>query len=220
MAVTFPLAAADWFARLPIATMKLDPTENVVADMTGKGEWISDDVAPMLWQGEVTLGRMTRSEADHAQVMIDLIRPAGRLFWAYDTRRPAPLSDPMGAILGSAVPVISALAAGNRELALSGLPAGYILRRGDYLGFAYGGGRRALHRVADELVVANGSGVTPLFEVSTLILAGAQLGFPVQLIRPAIPVMRVPGSVDGGTSRHTITEGMKFRFGQTLAVIA
>jgi hypothetical protein len=219
MPVTFPLVAADWFARLPISTMKLDPAEHVVADMTGRGEWISDDVAPMLWQGEVTLGRMTRPEADHARAMMDLIRPAGRLFWAFDIRRPTPVSDPTGAILGAAIPVISGLAAGNRELALSGLPAGYTLRRGDYLGFAYGGGRRALHRVANEVVVANSAGATPLFEVTTLLLAGVQLGTSVQLIRPAIPVMRVPGSADGGITRRTTTEGMKFQFGQTLAVI-
>ncbi len=220
MAVTFPLAANDWFAALPIGAMQLDPVEHVVADMTGKGEWISDDVAPMLWQGEVTLGKMLAQEAAHASVMMDLIRPAGRMFWIYDTRRPAPKADPMGSILGSAAPFISTLAASRREMALSGLPAGYVLTRGDYLGFTYGGGRQALHRVASATVVANGSGVTPLFEVSTLIQPGAALTTPVQLIKPAIPVMRIPGTVKTGTTRSTVTEGFTFQFVQTLAVIA
>lgn len=219
MSVTFPLAAADWFAKLPISQMKLDPVEHVVADMTGRGEWISDDVAPMLWQGEVTLGKMQAQEAAHASVMMDLLRPAGRLFWAYDTRRPAPRLDPLGTILGASVPVIYALAGSRRELSLSGLPAGYVLSRGDYLGFSYGGGRRALHRVASETVVANGAGVSPLFEVSTLIQPGAALTTTVRLIKPAIPVMRIPGSVSGGTTRHTVTDGFNFKFVQTLAVI-
>ena len=219
MAVSFPLSSADWFSVLPIASMQLDPIEHVVADMTGKGEWISDDVAPMLWQGEVTLGRMLTHEAAQAFVMMDLIRPAGRMFWAFDTRRPAPLADLTGSILGAAIPVIAALAAGRRELALSGLPAGYVLSRGDYLAFAYDGGRRALHRVASAEVVADGSGITPLFEVSTLIQPGAALATPVDLIRPAIPVMRIPGSVKGGTTRSTITDGFTFQFVQTLAVI-
>ena len=219
MSITFPLAA-DWFGALPVASMQLDPVEHVVADMTGRGEWISDDVAPMLWQGEVTLGKLLTSEAAHASVMMDLIRPAGRTFWAYDTRRPAPKADPYGAGLGAAVPVVNAFSGSRRELSLSGLPVGYVLSRGDYLGFAYDGGRRALHRVAVDTVVANGAGNTPMFEVSTLIQPGAVVNTPVQLIKPAIPVMRIPGSVIGGTTRNTITDGFSFKFVQTLAVIA
>jgi hypothetical protein len=117
------------------------------------------------------------------------------------------------------VPVIASLSVDMRELALSGLPAGYRLTRGDYLGFAYGGGRRALHRVASELVTANGAGVTPLFEVSTLIQPGAMLGAAVQLIRAAIPVLRIPGTVKSGSTRHSLTEGFTFQFVQTLAVV-
>lgn len=220
MTVSFPLPSADWFGQLPVSSMTLDPVEHVVADMTGEGEWLTDDVAPMLWEGSVTLGRMLQVEADHAAIMMDLLRPAGRLFWAYDIRRPAPATDPAGLILGSATPVIHALPAGNREIALSGLPAGYVLSRGDYIGFAYAGGRRALHRIAAAQVVASTAGVTPAFELSTLIRPGATVASPVSLIRAAIPVMREPGSVVTGETRARITTGFTFRFKQTLAVIA
>lgn len=220
MAVSFPLPAANWFGLLPVSSMTFDPVEHVVADMTGDGEWLTDDVAPMLWEGSVTLGRMLQSETDHASIMMDLLRPAGRMFWAFDIRRPTPAADPGGLILGASAPVIAALPAGNREISLSGLPAGYVLRRGDYLGFSYGGGRRALHRLAEAQVVASGAGVTPAFELSTLIRPGAVVGAPVTLIRPAIPVMREPGSVVPGESRSRITSGFTFRFKQTLAVIA
>ncbi len=221
MSVTFPLPSDDWFRLLPVSSMSFDPVEHVVADMNGHGEWITDDVAPMLWEGQVTLGRMLQTEADHASVMMDLLRPAGRMFWVFDIRRPTPAADPGGLILtGSGlVPVISTLPGSNREIALSGLPAGYVLRRGDYLGFSYQGGRRALHRVVAAQVVASGSGVTPTFELSTLIRPGAVVGTPVQLIRPAIPVMREPGSVVPGETRARITSGFTFRFKQTLAVI-
>jgi hypothetical protein len=213
------LPVADWFAALPVSSMTFDPVEHVVADMTAAGEWLTDDVAPMLWEGSVTLGRMLQAEADHAAVMMDLLRPAGRLFWCYDIRRPTPAADPGGVLLGAATPLIHALPSGNRTLALSGLPPGYVLRRGDYLGFAYAG-RRALHRIAEAQVVANGSGITPAFELSTLILPGAAVGAPVTLIRPAIPVMREPGSVVTGETRARITEGFTFRFKQTLAVLS
>lgn len=219
MPVTFPLPAADWFGALPVSSMSFDPVEHVVADMTGEGEWLTDDVAPMLWEGSVTLGRLLQTEADHAAVMMDLLRPAGRLFWAYDIRRPTPAADPGGMILGAATPQIRALPSGNRLISLSGLPAGYVLRRGDYLGFPYGGGRWALHRVAEAQVTAASTGNTPSFELSTLILPGAELGSPVSLIRPSIPMMREPGSVVTGETRARITDGFTFRFKQTLAVI-
>ena len=219
MTISFPLSATDWFGALPIASMSLDPAENVVADMTGSGEPITDDVAPMLWRGTVTLGRMLRSEAAHASVMMDLIRPSGAMFWAFDVRRPSPAADPRGLILGTSVPTIHALPAGNRQIALAGLPAGYVLSLGDLLGFSYGSGRVALHRVAEPLVIANSSGVTPAFQLSTLIRPGAIVGAPVQLIRPAIPCLRVTGSVSTGETRATITEGFTFQFGQSLAVI-
>ncbi len=219
MAIAYPLSATDWFGKLPISSMTMDPVESVVADMTGAGEPITDDVAPMLWKGTISLGRMLQAEAAHASVMMDLIRTSGALFWAFDARRPAPAADPRGMVLGTATPTIHALPSGNRSIALAGLPAGYVLSIGDYLGFAYGGGRRALHRVAELQVQAASNGITPAFEVSTLINPGAVVGAAVQLIRPAIPCMRVTGSVMTGETRGKITEGFTFQFSQSLGVI-
>ncbi|MBN2628943.1 MAG: hypothetical protein JXR75_00220 [Rhodobacteraceae bacterium] len=217
---TYPLDRDAWWGALPISSLMLDPVEHVISDMTGKGEPIDDDVAPMLWEGEVTLARMTQAEAAHASAMMDLLRPAGRLFWAYDRRRPAPAADPTGALLGAAVPVIASLPASGRELSLSALPAGYVLTRGDLIGWAYDGGRRALHRVLTSVVTANGAGTTPVFEVSTLIRPGVVLGAAVSLIRPSILARRIPGSVVTGTTRGTITEGFTFRFKQSLGQVA
>lgn len=219
MPVAFPLAAADWFGRLPIAAMTLDPIENVVADLNGRGEPLTEDVAPLLWRGTVTLGRMTQAEANHAGVMMDLLRPSGRLFRAFDLRRPWPANDPNGVILGSSLPIINTLVAGNRELRLSGLPAGYILRRGDMLGWTTGG-RAALHRVVDEVVTANASGLTPVFEVSTRIEGPPAIGTSVSLIRPSIPCMLVRDTISPGETRQRITEGFSFSFVQTRQVIA
>ncbi len=220
MVTAFPLDAATWWGALPISTLSLDPVEHIVADMTGKGEPIDDDVAPMLWEGEVSLGRMSSGDAAHAAVMMDLLRPAGRLFWVYDIRRPFPKADPTGAILGASIPSIASLPGSGREMSMSGLPVGYELRQGDLLGFGYDGGRRALHRVLTPVVLANGAGTTPVFEVSTLIRPGAQVGAAIQLVRPSIPCRRVPGSVVTGSTRQAITEGFTFRFKQSLGQIA
>jgi hypothetical protein len=138
MAYSFPLSVTDFMRALPIAEISFDAPEQVEVNQTAGGEIITADLAPMLWQGEVRLGTMTHAEASHADVMLDLLRPAGRMFYAYDTRRPAPLADPSGLILGSTVPTIASLISGNRELTLAGLPAWYVLSRGDYLAFDYG----------------------------------------------------------------------------------
>lgn len=218
MAESFPLNSAEWFGALPVASMTLDPVENVVGDMTGAGEWITHEVAPALWQGEVTLGRMTPREAAHASVMLDLLRPPGRLFWLYDLRRPAPFADPTGRLLGANVPVLASVPIGQ-TLTLTGLPVGYVLTRGDLLGFGYDGGRRALHRVVNSFVRADLTGSATV-DVSTTVRPGALAGAPVTLVKAAIPCLRVPGSISTGSTRATITEGVSFRFVQSLGVIA
>jgi len=78
-----------------------------------------------------------------------VLRGAGASFMAYDVTRGAPLFDPTGAVLGAATPTIHELLAGARELRLAGLPGGYVISSGDYVGFACGLGpvRQALHRV-------------------------------------------------------------------------
>ncbi len=71
----------------------------------------------------------------------------------------------MGRIIGSTLPLIDALPS-PRELRLSGLPARYVLTRGDYLAFDRPGGGRSLHQVVDPTVVASAAGLSPTFEVN------------------------------------------------------
>lgn len=218
MALSFPLSTANFMDLLQVQQMRMDTPEQVEVNQTGGGEILRADLAPMLWKGEVRLGVQTRKEAADADVLLDLLRPAGRSFYAYDTRRPAPLLDPKGLILGANTPTIHSLVAGGRELRLQGLPVGYVLSRGDYLAFDYGTApiRRALHRVVDKTVTAAGTGITPVFEVSPPIRAGASAATWVQLIKPSCKAVIIPGSVDKGTSLRVITRDMTFQFQQTL----
>ena len=216
MPLAFPLTAAQFWQTLLISEITFDAPEQVVMSQTGGGEQLTAEVAPMLWTGQVTLGVMTAAEAASAEILLDVLRPPGRHFYAFDTRRPFPAADPAGAILGASTPTIQTLVAGDRELRLQGLPNGYQLRRGDYLAWTYGSGRRALHRVVDATVVTAVGGVTPVFEVTPMIRPGVVAGAAVSLVRPDCKARLVPGSVSKGTSRRTITDGMTFRFIQTL----
>lgn len=217
MAMTFPLSTTDFMRALPVAEITFDAPEQVEVNQTAGGEIITGDLGPMLWQGEVRLGTMTHAEASHADVMLDLLRPSGRMFYAYDVRRPAPLADPQGLILGATVPVIGSLIAENREMTLEDLPGWYVLSRGDYLAFDYGSpARRALHKVVTAQVQADAAGTTPTFEVTPLIRPGATVGAAVTLVRASCLARIVPNTVSKGQSLRTITRDASFRFIQSL----
>ena len=73
-----------------------------------------------------------------------------------------------------------------------------------------------MHRVVDHTVTASQTGVTQNFEVLPPLQPGAVLLEPVQLVRPFCKAIIIPGSVQSGRTTRFITEGMSFRFIQTL----
>lgn len=101
-----------------------------------------------------------------------------------------------------------------RELSLSGLPARYILSRGDLLSFVYAG-RHALHEVLDD-VSASATGVTGLFEVHPAVRTGAAPGQAVSLVYPHCKARMLPKEASSGTSENTITNSASFTWIQTL----
>lgn len=219
MPLSYPLSREVFFDALPAASVTFDLGENVDLAATRGGEQLAAEAGERLWQGEVALGRLLRAETGRPEVLVDLIRQPGRSFMAYDRRRPAPLADPAGAVLGGATPTIFALNGSDaREMRLAGLPSGYVLSAGDYLSFAYGASpvRQALHRVVDPLVTADTSGQTPFFEVIPAIRPGAAAGAAVQLVRPWCKAVVVFGSVAPMRGTHTVYDGLAFRFVQTL----
>lgn len=217
MALAFPLSIAAFWDLLPIEEISFDAPEQLEMSQTAGGEFLTADLAPMLWTGSVRLGDMGRIEVAVPEVLLDTLRPAGRSFYAYDKRRPGPLNDLSGAILGAATPTIHTLNVNNRDIRLQGLPAGYSLAAGDYLAFDYGSQpRRALHRVVSTVAITAGTGITPLFEVSPMIRPGALVGAAVTLMRASCKARLVPGSVNKGNTSKTVTSGMSFKFTQTL----
>lgn len=215
--MTFPAALDDFLARLPIAKATFECPESLELSESGGGDLLTADIGERLWQGEVTLGKITRDEDADAITLIDVLR-SGRTFLAFDIRRPGPRADLTGATLGSAAVAIHALPVNNRQVRLAGLPVGYTLQRGDYLGWDYGSApiRRALHKVVDIGVQADAAGITPAFEVIPNIREGATVGAAVRLVRPYCTAIIVPSSVTTGTAAATMTEGAKFQWRQTL----
>lgn len=217
MAMTFPLDRTAFFDLLPIQAMTFDCPEQLQQSRTGDGAILTADLGTRLWQGEVQLGPMTRTEAARVRSLLDVLRGAGRSFFVYDAATPAPLQDPDLAFLGTAAPTLHTVGGDGRSLRVTGLPAGYVLSAGDLLSFSYLSApmRYALHRVVTE-TVADGTGLTPLFEVTPNVRPGASAGAAVTLDRPWCKALLVPGSVNTGMTRHTLTEGARFSFIQTL----
>ena len=216
MAFAFPLTAAQFMDILPIRDMVFDLPEAMEASETGGGEIMTADLGTRLWRGKISLDSMTSLEADEVMSRLDVLRRTGASFLAHDPRRPGPRMDVDGALLGAASPTLDAVLPNGRDIRISGLPPGYALRHHDYIAFNYGTNpvRRALHRLAAP-ATANGAGLVTV-EVSPNIRAGASVGAAIRLIKPACKAIIVPGSVQPGQHKATLTVGVSFDWIQTL----
>lgn len=218
MALTFPLSLTVFADTLLVQEVTCDLPEQLEQSRTAGGEQLTADMGERLWTGRVNLGPMVRTEIGRPETLIQVLKQ-GRIFQIYDRRRPNPLLDQSGSILGAATVTILALGSDPREMSLAGLPAGYSLSAGDYLSFAYTSlsvTRQALHRVVDTTVVADGSGETALFEVVPAIRPGAVVGAAVTLKKPFCKAVMVAGSASPSQGRSTLYEGLGFDWVQTL----
>jgi hypothetical protein len=218
--VTFPLSLAGFFDLLPIRSAAVECPENSVTSITGAGEVIRATLAPQLWRGSVELAPRYHGEAAKIAALLDLLQRPGASFLAYDPRLKFPQADPAGTTLGSANVRVHSVNADRRRLALNGLPAGYVLTRGDYLAFTYGSpAKYALHRVVAATVTASSGlipGITGEFEVTPPIRAGAAASDSVSLAKPACKAVLLPGSLSTGAGQRRITSGASFQWVQTL----
>jgi hypothetical protein len=219
MPLTYPLSLAVFADTLLVKEASCVLPEQLAQSRTAGGEQLTADLAERLWTGRIDIGPQKRQEIGQQEVLVSLLGQAGRTFQMYDRRRPYPLLDPTGSILGVSAVTILALGGDPRELSLSGLPVGYTLSRGDYLSFAYthlSVTRQALHRVVDATVVANGSGQTALFEVEPFIRPGAAAAAAVTLKKAFCKAVKVAGSTTANTGRSTWSEGLGFDWVQSL----
>lgn len=204
-----------FFGLLPIETSRFSLSEPVESNRLASGEVLTASLGAALWQGEVTLSRRRSDAVQEIEARIDRLLRPGEYFEAYDVRRNGPKSDEGGVILGASTPTIDTLGGDNKSLSLTGLPAGYVLSAGDYIGWNYGSSpvRTALHRLVTG-ATADGLGVTPSFEVAPYIRSGVSAGAGVTLVRPVIKAKLT--SADYGGGAKVFTAGARFSFIQTL----
>lgn len=205
---------ADVFGGLRIAESEFRLSVPVRVNRLAGGQVIPASLGASLWQGSVTLAQGYHRTAAATEAAIMRLQRPGVTFLAYDSRFMGPVDDPTGAILGAATPTVHTIT--GTALRITGLPAGYTIRRGDLIGWTYGTSpvRYAVHRAWTPVSVASAGGLTPLIEVEPLIRHGTAVGAPVSLIRPRIRAQLMVPSY--GAGRPLITAGAVLPFVQAL----
>lgn len=213
--LTYPTPLATFFAGLKVQSGDLRLTAATQENATGGGEVIISSLGSRLWEADVTL--IAQDDPGGIDAVLAALQVPGRTFFADARKRPYPIKDPTGSILGAAIPVIASLPAGGRSLTLSGLPAGYILSAGDFLSFTRGSPlRHEMHQIVTD-AVASGGGVSAEFEVVPAIRPGVTVSTPVVLARPFCRALIVPGSLKFSSYSLGPRQGPSFTYRQTLA---
>jgi hypothetical protein len=215
MPLTFPLDLATFFeAFCPISTT-FELGEAVIVNETGGGEILRSDYGTRLWYGTVTLAPSRPVAIENIKALIRPLQDSRASFLLYPRHKRRATG---GGALTEPIGQINSLPANNRLLTLKGLPASYVITRGDFLSFIYGSSpsRYAFHQVV-ESINANGSGVTGEFEVVPPIRPGALVNHNVQFNKPRLKAIMVPGSLSiSELPRRGFATGATFAWRQTL----
>lgn len=206
---------ATFFGGLKVAAVEWSLSRDVSTTRLRDGTVIPIERGAALWQGKVTLAPAYHRNMAEVEARLAKLIGAGQFLLAYDPRHNGPRMDPGGVILGAASPTIHTLHASGDQMRVNGLPGGYVLSAGDWIGWTYGSNptRYALHRLVTG-ATASLAGLTPLFEVTPRIRPGVATGAAVVLIRP--PIKALIRDAAYGQGVPLITQGPSFDIIQTL----
>ena len=157
---------------------------------TAGGRTQAKDLGSALWRASFTTAPARHTDAAAIEAALISLNGSIGSFLAYDVRRPYPVAHRDGNFADTAF--ISAVTAFDAFfLRVGGLPDGFKLSPGDYLGFSYGPQpSRALH-----IVTAGGTAGpagTIELSVSPPLRAGAAINAPVTLKRAPCEMILEP----------------------------
>lgn len=210
MALTYPYAVADFADRVTAIapSIKFDLQRNDEQSGSGDGRYWVAELAPPLWTATIGLKGL---KANDGRRMAALMRALGAngTFLLYDPRACYPISDPGGAVLGSATVIVASIGSDRLSLGLAGLPSAYALSVGDRIQIDYLSGKIGYHDVVGE-AAADASGIIAALPVYPALASAIVPGDVVTLIKPCCKMMMVPGSVDPGTWSDGLDGGAGF----------
>jgi hypothetical protein len=177
MTLTYPYAKASFADLLKIKSATFIPSYGQEYSGQGSGVIIAKDLRPALWTADVETVELKWDDAADIQALLEGLSGSIQTFYLYNPMRPKPRNG----TVNDASCQINTLNVNGISLSLKGLPAGAVVSRGDMLSFSYGSRPSiALHRCL-ETVTANGSGITPEFQVGNGIRTGAVVNTAVVL---------------------------------------
>lgn len=152
---------------------------------TGDGRMWSSELAPPLWQAELSLASVDWSDARRINARIRALAGTEKsLMWSDPTYAPefAPSDNP----------TLASIAADKSAISISNLRPNYSFNAGDMLSFTWEGGtRHYLGEVAED-ISANASGTVAALSVYPYVPMSAAVGVRVELVRPSVEMIIPP----------------------------
>lgn len=215
MAIVFPRSPAAFFDQLGFTAFQMSIPPIMETNETSGGEIISVEYGPQLWTGSATCRINPYDRGEEIVALFETMLRSDATFLAYDKLRQWPVKDYMGLSVASASPKVSPVSGNNRAVRLTGLPATYVLERGDLISFNYSTNptRGALHRVATR-AVGTSSGVIAELEVNPAIRPGLAADTDLKLV-PAVCKAKITQYTPPTSSRSRRAD-LSFSWRQTL----
>ncbi|TYB83971.1 hypothetical protein [Oceaniovalibus sp. ACAM 378] len=190
MSLTFPRTDILAGLQFKTSTPRIAPLWRQETSRTAGGVTLVKNMGPLLWQASYLTVPMRRDRAGEVEADLLTLENGGQLFEGYDPARPFPASDKTSPLTGI---TIHSIRTDRLALRITGLPASFVLTKGDWLSINDGTNLHLLRAV--ETTTAAGTGLSAWFEVRPSIRPAIAVGNPVALRYAPARFMVDPGSV-------------------------
>lgn len=216
MALTFPLSLPNLVDLLQIESVTWNLIYQQEYSGLGSGEGLSHDLGPPLWQGDVSTGQFPHADVEKWRARFLALDGSNQSFMLYNPAAKYPETDPQGSLLAASTVTVHSINANRKELALAGLPVGFVAPWGAYAQITGGSPSRIalVQLLADG--TANGSGQTGQIECRPHLRPWITTTMTVSLIKPAAKVKLVPNTLRVETT-GPLHSRLRFTARQTLA---
>ena len=214
--LAFPLPLSDFAEHLHLEAHDFTLGEAVASSETGSGGALRIGYGDELWEGQATIAPNSRLAGRGLGALMNLLRRADASFLLCPPEA-FPVEDRRGRGVRGYRPRIGNVGNDGQTVKIVGLPRGYRLTAGDFLGFEYSTpARRALHQIVTD-ARAGGTGNASGIVVTPYIRPGVVEDVtPVQFRRPAIKAVIVPDTYTGMPYLPGHRGGGTFRWRQVL----
>lgn len=193
MALTAPLSILPDF---PGWVTDFEPEFRQEMSRTAGGRTYVKDLGPSLWRMAARSKVLSPNELDYWRGRLHALENGFVTFYGYSLSRTFPIlypngSWPTGVSFSGTAANLHTIGASRNSIRINSIPVGFVLSVGDFLQI----GTTDLHRVM-ETATADGSGLTPSFEVRPYIWPSVTTTTAVSVYRPHCIMAIVPGSVN------------------------